>query len=437
MFITKRSIPRRRFLQGVGAAVALPFLDSMIPAATALAQTAARPVRRFGAVFVPMGEQANWWTPETTGADFEFKPIMKSLEPCRKSVVVVTGLDTQVGGHSASACAFLTSVVPKRTEAEDFRAGISLDQIIAKQIGQDTTFSSIELAIETAEGYIGACDTGFSCAYQNTLSWRGPTTPVPMETNPRMLFERLFGRPGTVAQRTLRRRQDGSILDSVKDDVNELQLGLGPRDLARLSDYLENIREIEVRIQRAERQSAASLTVPTAPIGIPDDYAEHAGLLFDLLAVAYEGDITRVGTVMMAREVSQKIYPEIGVTEPHHHISHHRGVPEARAKLVTVQTYQFQQFANFVAKLQATPDGDGSLLDHSLILFGSGMSESDSHSPTDLPVVLAGGLGGQVKGNRHIKLAAKTPRANLLVDIANKFGVEIDRFGPSTGRVEL
>lgn len=439
MFITRKSLPRRRFLQGLGAAVALPFLDSMVPAGTHLSRTllAAGATKRFGAVFVPMGEQLQFWIPETTGSGFEFRPTMKPLESLRESVTVVSGLYGETGGHSASACAFLTATSPKRTEAEDFRAGISLDRVIAKQISGDTPFPSLELAVETAEGYIGACDTGYSCAYQNTLSWRGPTEPVPMETNPRLLFERLFGRPGTAAQRSARRKQDKSILDSVREDVGELRLGLGTRDNSRLNDYLENIREIEQRIVRVESQASTSLTNLEAPVGVPDDYAEHVGLLFDLLAVSYEADLTRVGTVMMAREVSQKIYPEVGVSEPHHHISHHRGVAEARANLVKVQQHHFRQFAKFVERLKNTPDGDGSVLDHSMIMFGSGMGESDTHSNLDLPIVLSGKLGGQLKGNQHIRATEKTLIANLLVDIANKYGVEIDRFGYSTGRFQI
>jgi hypothetical protein len=437
MFITKMSLPRRRFLQGVGTACALPFLDAMVPAATALATTAAT-TRRFGAVFVPMGAVMDKWTPHATGAGFAFTPILKPLEPFRDHLVVVSGTnEPSEGTHSRSVSAFLSGSAPKRTEAEDVRVGTTIDQMIAGKIGADTQFSSLGLAIEDVTGYIGACDTGYSCAYQNTMSWKTPTMPLPMETNPRVVFERLFGRPGTPAQRLARRRLDASILDSVREDAAELNRGLGPRDKVRLTEYLENVRDIEKRIQRAEQDSENGLTLPATPVGIPDLYADHAGLMFDLMALAYEADLTRVTTFMMAREASQRIYPEISFMEPHHHVSHHRGEEVNLSRLVTLQHYHMQQFAKFVKKLASTPDGDGSLLDHTMLIYGSGMSNSDIHSPIGLPLVVLGGQAVGVTGNRHLQAPAGTPHANLLVDIVNKFGVDIKAHGVSNGRFEI
>jgi hypothetical protein len=437
MFITKMSLPRRRFLRGLGTAFALPFLDAMVPAATALAGTAAT-TRRFGAVFVPMGAVMDKWTPAATGAGFEFSAILKPLEPFRSHVTVVSGTnEPSEGTHSRSVSAFLSGSAPKRTEAEDVRVGTTIDQIIAEKIGADTQFSSLGLAIEDVTGYIGACDTGYSCAYQNTMSWKTPTMPVPMETNPRVVFERLFGRPGTAAQRLARRRLDASILDAVREDAADLNRGLGARDRTRLTEYLDNVRDIEQRIQTAEKNAENGLALPDTPVGIPDLYADHAGLMFDLIALAYEADLTRVASFMMAREASQRIYPEINFMEPHHHVSHHRGEEVNLSRLVTLQTYHVQQFARFVQKLAATPDGDGSLLDHTMLLYGSGMSNSDIHSPIGLPLVVLGGGAAGVKGGRHLQAPAGTPHANLLVDIVNKFGVPLQAHGVSNGRLEI
>ena len=396
MFITKMSLSRRTVLRGMGATLALPLLEAMVPALTATARTAANPIRRFGAVFRPTE-----------------------------------------GTHVVSCATWLTGSAPKRTEAEDIYAGTSVDQLIANKIGQDTVFPSLEVATEDLAGYIGACDTGYSCAYMNTLSWRSPTTPLPMELNPRVVFERMFGRPGTAAQRLERQQEDRSILDSVRSDVADLQRGLGIRDRGRLNDYVENVRELEQRIQKAERRANTDVALPDAPIGVPESFDEHVGLLFDLLAVAYEADLTRVFSFMLNREASMKIYPDLGITEPHHHVSHHGNDPEKIANLVKLNTYHVSLFAKFLTKLQSTPDGDGSLLDHSTIIYGSGMSESNSHSPLDLPLLVAGGGCGLIKGNRHLKAPKDTQLANVMLDLANKFGVEIDRFGVSTGHFEL
>jgi hypothetical protein len=433
MLITKKCISRRAILRGAGAAMALPFLESMMPALTA----APDPRRRLGIVFIPLGERPGYWTPSEAGADFEFTPILQPLEPLRNYMTLVSELCDPLDGHAVTVAAWLTGSIPKRTIAEDVHAGISIDQLVAEKIGQETTFPSLELATEDFTGYIGGCDTQYACAYMNTLSWRTPTTPLPMEINPRVVFERMFGRAGTSSQRVARLAKDQSILDSVGDDVKDLQKQLGPRDRTRLDEYLENVREIERRIQRAEKQAATEIRVPDAPVGVPDSFAEHVGLQFDLLALAYEADVTRVFTFMMSRDASQRVYPEIGLTEPHHSMSHHGGDKEKVANLVKLNTYHVSLFGKFLDKLRSTPDGDGSLLDHSVILWGSGMSESNNHSRLDIPTLLVGGGAGLLKGNRHIKAAKETPLANLMLDIANKFGVEIDKFGISTGRLEV
>ena len=438
MFLTKKSLSRRMILKGAGAAVALPLLESMVPAQTPLAKTAANPVRRFGAVFVPLGERPGYWTPKTAGENFEFSPILKPLEPFRNSLTVVSELCDPLDGHAATVAAWLSGSIPKRTMAEDIHAGTTIDQVLAKHIGQDTVFPSLELATEDFTGYLGACDTQYACAYMNTLSWRTPTEPLPMEINPRIVFERMFGAPGTPVQRMARLRREKSILDSVQDDFSDLKGGLGARDRARLSDYLDNVREIEKRIQNSEKRARTQETaVPDAPVGIPESYEEHVALQFDLAAVAYQADMTRVFTFMMARDASQRVYANLGITEPHHSMSHHGGDAQKIANLVKLNIFHVELFGKFLAKLNATPDGQGSLLDHSTILFGSGMSESNVHSRLDVPTLLAGGGAGNLKGNRHIQVAKETPLANLMLSITGKFGLEMEKFGISTGRVEI
>jgi len=437
MFATKKFVSRRTVLRGIGTAVALPLLDAMVPAFVPTAKTAANPLKRFGAVFVPLGERPGYWTPAKVGSDFEFTPILKPLEPFRNSVTLISELCDPLDGHAVTVAAWLSGSIPFRTIAENVRAGTTIDQVIANKIGHDTPLPSLELATEDFTGWIGGCDTAYSCAYMNTISWKTPTTPLPMEINPRIVFERMFGRPGTRTQRLERMQEDRSILDSVRDDVVDLQKRLGSKDRARLSEYLDHVREIEERIQRSEKQASTKVTVPDAPIGIPESFDEHAALMYDLAAVAYEANITRVITYMKSRDASQRVYPSIGVNEPHHAMSHHGNNPEKLAGLVKVNTYHMTLFSKFVERLQATPDGDGSLLDHSLILYGSGMSESDTHSRLNIPTLLVGGAAGQMRGNRHIQAAKETPLANLLVSVANKFDCDIDKFGISTGHVEL
>jgi len=377
------------------------------------------------------------WTPSKTGSGFEFTELLKPMEQHRDSLVVVSNLFRPPHGAHSGSSTWLTGANIKETEAEDVRAGISLDQVIADKIGGDTQFRSLEVAIEDVAGYIGACDVGYSCTYINTISWKTPTTPLPMEVNPRVLFERLFGGSGTPQERLARRRQNASILDSIRSDAKDLERGLGPKDQSRLSEYLDDVREIEQRIQKAEKQNASSVEEPNQPIGIPQSYGEHLTLMYDMLKIALQTDMTRVFTFMLAREVSQKNFPELGLMDPWHHMSHHRMQPEMIAGLITIETYQMKMFSRFLDKLKQTPDGDGSLLDHSVILFGSGMSESDNHDPKNLPLLVAGKGVNLVQGNRHLMHTPTQPLANAWLTLGNKFGVEMDTFAASTGRIDL
>ena len=437
MVITKMSLPRRTVLRGLGATLALPLLDAMIPALTPVAKAAA-PAQRFGAVFVPMGERPSHWTPTTTGVGFEFSPILKPIESFRDSVVLVSNLDRPLQGtHAVSSGTWLTGSAPKRTEAEDFIAGTSIDQLIARKIGKDTVFPSLEIATEDQTGYVGACDVGYSCAYMSTISWKTPTTPMPMETNPRVVFERMFGRPGSVEQRITRMQQNRSILDSVRGDVTDLERGLGARDRVRLDQYLEHVREIEERIQRSERQAATEVVVPTAPIGIPVSWEEHASVMFDLMAVAFEADITRVFTFMLNREASQLVFPNLAFNEPWHHTSHHGNDPQKLAALVRLNTWQMTLFGKFLERLRASQDGEGTLLDHSVLFWGSGMSDSDAHSPLDVPFLMVGNGAGKIAGNRHIRAPKGTQLSNVMLAVGQRFGLEIDHLGLSTGVFEL
>jgi hypothetical protein len=439
-FLTKKSLDRRTLLRGMGTALALPFLDAMVPAFTPQAKAAAlnRPTR-FGVTYFPNGAIMQDFTPANVGTGFEFTPILKPLEPFKESLVIVTNLTrshpgSQVGDHAVSAAGFLTGVWPKRTEAEDVYANTTIDQVVAKRIGQDAPLPSIELATEDFTGYVGGCSPGFSCAYMNTISWSSPTTPLPMETNPRAAFERIFGESGTFEERAARTRKKQSILDSISEEATELRNGLGPRDRTRLSDYLDNIREIERRIQRAEEHGKTEITSLQAPVGVPDSFEEHAGLMFDLLAAAFQADATRVYTFMMSREISQRTFPQIGVTEQHHTVSHHQNDPEKVAKCIKINTYYAQLYARFLAKLKATEDGDGSLLDHSLLLYGGGMGDSNQHASDPLPIVIAG--GGIGKGYRHLEIPDRTPVGNLWSTIAANYGTKIEHFGDGMGTID-
>jgi hypothetical protein len=438
MFIIKKHLPRRTALKGLGATLALPLLESMIPARTLLAQTAANPSARLGFVYVPHGAVMASWTPAMEGSGFEFTRILKPLEPFRDRLNVVSGLGHKAADttavHSLSPTTWLSGVRPKPTQGVDAYAGVTVDQIAAREIGQDTMLPSIEVATEDHSGLIGACDRDYGCIYMNTLSWRTPTTPLPMEVNPRKLFERMFGQGGSASARLARTRQDRSILDALTGQAADLQRTLGGHDRATLAQYLENVREIERRLQRAGGENVpADLPLPAAPAGIPFSYEEHMKLTYDLLTLAFQADITRVFTFMVAREVSNRTYPQVGVPDGHHAISHHQNRPEKLEKNVKIQTYHTGLFAYFLDKLQSTADGDGSLLDHSTILYGSNMSNSNAHDHFPLPNLVVGGAAGRLKGGRHIKYPDHTPMANLLVTLLDKAGVAVDHLGDATG----
>jgi len=438
MFISKKHLPRRTFLRGMGVTLALPLLDSMVPARTLLAQTAAQPLARLGFVYVPHGAIMANWTPDTVGPGFEFKTILKPLEEYRSYLNVVTGLGHRAADttavHSLSPTTWLSGVRPKATQGVDAFAGITADQVAAQAIGQNSPLPSLELATEDHSGLIGSCDRDYGCIYMNTLSWRTPTTPLPMEINPRKVFERMFGSGGSATERLARLEEDRSILDVLRNEASSLQAQLGNSDRQTLDQYLDNVREIERRIQRAETsQGDEDLTLPQRPSGVPFDYQEHIKIMYDLLALAYQANITRVASFMVSREVSNRTYPQVGVTDGHHAISHHQNRPENMEKNVRIQTFNVNGFKYFLDRLKNTPDGDGSLLDHSLILYGSNMSNSNAHDHFPLPNVVVGGAAGRMKGGRHLKYEDHTPMANLLVTMLDRVGVKENKLGDSTG----
>ena len=443
MIITKKEISRRTVLRGLGVSVALPLLDAMIPALTAFQKTAAKPVTRFGAVYVPNGIMMRQWTPQAEGSAFEFTPILKPLEPFRERLLVLSGLNSTppakqgaVGVHARASTRFLTDTPPKSTNGADLEAGISMDQIAAKELGKQTQLASLELGIESTESS-ASCDTGFNCVYTSTISWRGATTPLPTEHDPREVFERMFGDATSTdpATRLARIEQERSILDSVSERIGLLAKQVGTADRAKLDEYFEAIRDVERRIQNAEQQSTRELPVVEHPVGIPPTFEEHAKLMYDLYALAYQCDLTRVITFMIAHEFSGRTYPEIGVPDAHHPVSHHQNDPVRLAKLAKINTYHVSLFAGFLNKLQATPDGDGSLLDHAMIVYGAGMSDSNAHDPKNLPILLAGGGSGQLKSGRHLRFAPDTPLANLHVTLLDKLGVRVDHLGDSAGEL--
>ena len=398
MIIMKKSIPRRMMLRGIGASLALPLLDGMAPAATPLRKTAAKPVRRLGVVYVPNGMMMDHWTPAAEGTEFDFPMILEPLEPFRDSVQVLSGMrgkDAE-GPHARASTRFLTGVVSKRDDGSSLRAGISMDQVAGRVLGRRTQLATLELGLDGRD-FAGSCDEGFSCAYTNTISWANETTPLPMEINPRVVFERLFGDSGSTDPDVRRARltKDASLLDSVTERASDLSRELGASDRAKLSQYLEAVRDIERRIQVAEEQSDRELPVLDQPAGIPNTFGEHAKLMFDLLALAYETDLTRVATFMMGREITGRTYPEIGVPDAHHPISHHQKDPVKLEKLRKINRYHVELFSEFIARLASTPDGDGTLLDNSMIVYGAGMSDSNSHGSYNLPILLAGAGAGR------------------------------------------
>ena len=441
MIVTQKAIPRRTILRGIGASLALPLLDGMVPAFAAIRNSAAHPVRRFGVVYVPNGMAMKHFTPETDGDGFEITRLLKPIEAYRDQMHVLTGLNavpSNAGVHASAATRFLTGVTPARTESE-LLAGVSVDQLIARNFEQHTQLASLELALDSRD-VSGSCDVGFSCTYTNTISWRSETTPLSGENNPRAVFERLFGDAGTTdpAARLARIKKDQSILDSVTEKIDALQRGLGPNDRVRVDEYLEAVRDIERRIHMAEAQSDRDLPEVDQPAGVPATYEEHATLMFDLMLLAYQTDLTRVSTYMMAREISGRTYPEIGVPDSHHPTSHHRNDPTLYEKIAKINAFHLTLFSHFLEKARATPDGDGNLLDHMMMLYGAGMSDSNQHDNKGLPLVLVGGASGQLKtGGRHLRYADKTPATNLHLTILDKMGVPVDKMSDSTGKLDL
>ncbi len=439
MFITKKHLARRTFLQGAGATLALPLLDAMVPAFSANVTQAPR----LGFVYVPHGAIMNHWTPDTIGDGFEFKNTLKTLEAYRERLNIVSGLHHRAADstavHSLSPTTWLSGVRPKPTQGVDAYAGITADQYAARVIGQDTMLPTMELATEDHSGLIGACDRDYGCIYMNTLSWRTETTPMPMEINPRRVFERMFGQGGSVEDRLRRQREDRSILDALTQQATGLQRQLGAHDKATLELYLEGVREIERRLQLAESQieQTADLDLPEAPAGIPFEYEDHVNLMFDLLALAYQADVTRIFTFMMAREVSNRTYPQVGVSEGHHAVSHHQNREDKIAMLTRIQAYHVSLFKGFLDRLDAIPDGDGSLLDSTLILYGSNMSNSNAHDHFPLPNIVVGSARGRMKGGQHIKEADHTPMTNLLLTMLDKVDVPMEELGDSTGTIGL
>jgi hypothetical protein len=444
MISTKKSISRRTVLRGIGTAIALPLLDAMVPALTAAQNTPAKAVRRFGVVYHPNGIIYDKWLPQGTGAEFELSPILTPLKPFRDKLVVVTGLYSDQaealgdggGDHSRASGTYLTGIHVKRSDTV-VENGISMDQIAAKLFERETQLSSLQLTVDDAS-LVGACDVGYSCAYSSTLSWLTPTLPLMAENNPRVVFERLFGSSDSTDARVRasRLQQDRSIIDSITDRVKTLQRKLGPDDNRKVNDYLASLRDVERRIQKAEEQSAKEVAGVERPQGIPDAFERHVGLLYDLQLLAFQADLTRVTTFMYGREQNGRPYPQIGVPEPHHPLTHHQNLPEKMEKCARIQTYHVKLFADYLEKLRSVPDGDGSLLDHVILLFGGGISHSDRHTHGPLPTLVVGGGAGTIKGGRHLVYPEHTPLTNLQLTLLANLGVPTEKLGDSTGQLK-
>ena len=444
MIVTKKALPRRTILRGLGATIALPFLDAMAPALTATAQSAATGVPRLGFFYVPNGMFLPNFHPKGNGRkNFELSPTLTPLEPFRDQLVVLSGLSNRGvvspneggGVHTRAHGGWLSGVLPKRTEGADLLAGKTIDQFAADKLGAETSLRSLELTTDT-NFRVGNCENGYSCAYVNSTSWLTPTTPLPHERDPRVVFQRMFGDGGSIEARLAQMKTDQSILDSVSDSIGRLEKRLGLRDRTTVEEYLETVRRIEQRIQRTERNAAtAPLPDLEQPAGVPDDYEDHVALLHDLLVLAYQADVTRVSCMQMSRELSGRTYPEIGVPEGHHTVSHHQLDPHNIEQYTKINTYHMTLFARFLEKLRATPDGDGTLLDHSIMLWGAAMGDGDHHTPYDLPVALVGGGCGTLKGNRHLKYEMHTPFMNMGLSLLDKFGMHLDKLSDSTGRL--
>ena len=439
MIITGRSLSRRTVLRGLGAAVSLPLLDAMVPAFKVQAKTAAKPVHRFQAMYVPNGMAMEYWTPTAAGRGFELTPILKPLAPFRNQLLVLSGLRASWHLlHAGAATSFLTATPGGVRNETDILARTSIDQVLATHFSSETQLGSLELSMDY-KGNAGECSGGVSCTYTNTISWRTPTMPLPMENNPRAVFERLFGDSGSTdsAARLARVRQQKSILDEVTEQLASLRRELGPQDHNKINEYTEAVRDIERRIQKTEEQSNIELPVMEQPQGVPGVFEDHLTLMFDLQLLALQSDLTRVVTFMLGREQSSRAYPQIGVSDAHHPLSHHENQPDRVALMSKVNAYHVKLVSDYLAKLRATADGDGSLLDHMTIMYGAGLSNSTNHVLTNLPILLVGGGAGRLEGGRHLRYPDDTPLANLLVTLMDKFDMPVDRFGNSTGQLEI
>ena len=439
MILTQKALPRRTFLRTVGATMALPMLDAMIPAATAASKTPLGQAKRLGFVFMPMGCDESRWTPGSEGDLSQLSPILQSLEPVKDQLSVLTNMElanAYPGSHATSNSSFLSAAKARHTEGNDYYLGTTVDQVAAKQLGQHTQLPSLELSMDLMQT-VGQCDNGYACVYQNNLSWSTPTTPLPAEAHPRMVFESLFGDGGSAQERQAALKERASLLDAFRQDVARLKRDLGAADRARMDDYLETIREVERRIQQAEA-SVGEHPLPDLdrPIGVPAAYADHARLMFDLQCLAYQGDVTRVITFQLARETSNRTYPEIGVPDPHHPLSHHGNDPDKIARMAKINQFHVSLFSEYVQKLKATPDGDGSLLDSTLLLYGSGIGNPNIHDHTNLPTLVAGGAATGMRGNRHVRYHQPTPLANLHLSLLDRVGVRLDAFADSDGKLE-
>jgi hypothetical protein len=444
MMIFKKAIPRRKFLRSAGATLALPLLDAMVPAFASSTSTGKAPVR-LAFIYVPMGIIMEKWTPATEGANFQMTQILEPLTPFRNYLLVLSGLAHNmgvahegegVGDHARASAVFLTGAHPKKTEGADLRAGISIDQIAAKELGKETQLASLELGLDSNE-VVGLCDTGYSCAYTNTVSWRSASMPMPMENKPRAVFERLFGDSDNTepSERHARFLEQRSLLDLVKRETSQLLAGLGPGDRLKLTEYMDAIRDVERRIQMAEAQPSRELPSFERPIGVPEKFTEHAKLMLDLQILAFQSDLTRVTTFMIGQEGNARVYDELGISDSYHPLTHHQKDAEKIEKVTKIDILHTQVLAHLVEKLQAAPDGDGSLLDHSMIVYGSALSDGNLHEHNNTPTLVIG--GGGIKGGRHLRYQVDTPMANLYLTMLDKLGISMDSFGDSTGRIEL
>lgn len=438
-FLTAKSLPRRTVLRGLGASLALPFLDAMIPAFTARARAAAKPVHRFQTFYVPNGMAMEYWSPKGEGRAFELSPILEPLAPYRDQMLVLSGVKANWNYiHAGASGSFLTGTTRGGRNEIEIVADVSIDQLLAKHFAAETQVPSLELSMDVPAN-AGACTGNLSCVYTHTLSWRSPTQPLPTEWNPRAVFERLFGDSGSTDReaRLARLRQNQSILDSVAEKLSTLRTELGAQDLLKLDEYSEAVRDVERRVQKAEEQSNLELPAFEQPQGAPPVFEDHLALMLDLQLLAFQSDLTRVISFMIGKEQSARPYPQIGVPEAHHPLSHHNDSPELVAHMSKINRYHTQLFSQYLAKLRATPDGDGSLLDHMTILYGSGISNSTRHSGDNLPLLVMGGGSGTIKGGRHLTYAGAPTMANLLVTLMDKMDVPVEKIGGSTGKLPL